>query len=71
MKTLIEATKVDGAIIPRHEIEVFCRACGYDVDESELNADTCSDCGAPLNLNQNVAIHATTVPAAGAKTLGG
>ena len=71
MKTIVEATKLDGAVIPRHEVEVVCGACGYDLDEAELNADTCADCGAPLNLKQSVAIHATTVPAAGAKTLGG
>lgn len=71
MKTVIEATKVDGAITPRHEVEVVCAACGYDLDESELQADTCADCGTELNLKQSVAIHATTVPAAGGRTLGG
>ena len=71
MKTLIEATNPDNTIVPKHEVEVVCSSCGYDLDESELDADTCADCGAPLNLKQSVAIHATTVPAAGATTLGG
>ncbi len=70
MKQVIEATKIDGVVVPRHEIEIVCAACGYDLDETELEADTCSDCGAPLNLRQGVAIHATSVPAAGAKTMG-
>ena len=66
MKTTIEAKALEGGLIePLHEIEVVCSACGYDLDESELDADTCADCGAPLNLKQNIAIHATTVPAAG------
>jgi rRNA maturation endonuclease Nob1 len=71
MKTIVEATKLDNTIVPKHEVEVVCSACGYDLDEAELDADTCADCGAPLNLKQSVAIHATTVPAAGATTLGG
>lgn len=65
MKTLFEATKTNGLIVPKHEVEILCRACGYDLDESELAADKCSDCGADLELQQNVAIHATTLPAAG------
>jgi len=36
------------------------------VDEAELAADTCSDCGEPLNLKQSVAIKVTTVPMSGA-----
>lgn len=65
MKRIVEAQEVDGTIVPKHEVELLCKACGYDLDESELEADTCADCGADLNLQQNVAIHATTLPAAG------
>jgi uncharacterized paraquat-inducible protein A len=66
MKQVIEAKLLDNGLIePHHEIEVVCKACGYDLDESELAADTCSDCGAPLNLRQHISIHATSVPAAG------
>jgi rRNA maturation endonuclease Nob1 len=66
MKTTIEASTLENGLIePKHEVEVVCAACGYDLDESELEADTCADCGAPLNLKQNIAIHTTTVPAAG------
>lgn len=68
MKTTIPARTLEGGLIePHHEIEVVCSACGYDLDEAELQADTCADCGAPLNLKQHIAIHATTVPAAGGK----
>jgi len=66
MKTTIEASTLENGLIePFHEIEIVCAACGYDLDESELEADTCADCGAPLNLKQHIAIHATSVPAAG------
>jgi hypothetical protein len=66
MKTTVLArTLENGLIEPHHEVEVVCAACGYDLDEAELTADTCSDCGAPLNLKQHIAIHATSVPAAG------
>ena len=68
MKQLIQAKTLDNGLIePTHEVEVVCAACGFDLDESELEADFCSDCGAPLNLKQHIAIHATTVPAAGGK----
>jgi predicted amidophosphoribosyltransferase len=69
MKIVNEAVENLDAIDPKHEIEVVCGNCGYDLDESELSADTCSDCGEPLNLRQNTTIYATTVPAAGGSTL--
>lgn len=66
MKQIIQAkTLENGSIEPHHEIEVVCSACGYDLDEVELQADVCSDCNAPLNLKQHISIHATSVPAAG------
>jgi predicted amidophosphoribosyltransferase len=66
MRQTIEARTLDSGLIePAHEVEVVCAACGYDLDEAELVADTCSDCGAPLNLKQHISIHATSVPAAG------
>ncbi len=64
MLTVTEAKKVDGVTDPRHEVKIVCAACGYDLDEQELAADTCSDCGAPLNLARHVSIYATSVPAA-------
>ena len=63
------AKTVGNAIDPKHEIEVVCGNCGYDLDESELSADTCADCGEALNLRQNTKIYATTIPAAGGSTL--
>lgn len=62
MKQTIDAVKTEAGIIPRHAIEVVCQACGYDLDEAELAADTCSDCGEPLRLKQSVAIEVTTLP---------
>ena len=66
MKTTVEARTLDGGQIePHHEVEVVCAACGYDLTEAEIQADTCADCSAPLNLKQHISIHATSVPAAG------
>jgi len=58
-----------GVIEPAHAIEVLCAACGYDLDEAELEADTCSDCGQVLNLRQHVSIQVTTMPASVGGTL--
>jgi Zn finger protein HypA/HybF involved in hydrogenase expression len=69
MKIVNEAKDLGTAIDPKHEIEMVCANCGHDVDESELNADTCSDCGQVLNLRQNTKIYATSVPPAGGSTL--
>jgi rRNA maturation endonuclease Nob1 len=69
MKIVNEAKDLGDAVDPKHEIEVVCAACGHDVDEAELNADTCSDCGQALNLRQNTKIYATSVPPAGGSTL--
>ena len=66
----VNAAKIVGdAIDPKHEVEVVCSHCGYDLDETELSADTCADCGETLNLRQNTKIYATTIPAAGGSTL--
>lgn len=51
-----------GAVEPAHTVEQLCENCGYDLDESEISADACADCGATLNLRQNVAIQVTTLP---------
>jgi predicted RNA-binding Zn-ribbon protein involved in translation (DUF1610 family) len=55
-------TLENGAIEPAHTVEQVCASCGYDLDEAELAADTCSDCGEALNLKQSVAIQVTTLP---------
>jgi len=61
-------TLENGAVDPAHVIHQVCAACGYDLDEAELAADTCADCGAPLNLKQHVAISVTTFPPVFAET---
>jgi hypothetical protein len=55
-------TLANGTIDPAHTVQAVCAACGYDVDQNELKAETCADCGAPLNLKQSVAIQVTTLP---------
>lgn len=58
-----QAIKVDGVVVDcATEIKKVCAACGYDLTPEEIEADTCADCGAPLNLAQSITIHATSVP---------
>lgn len=45
------------------KVEILCPACNRDVDESELAAKKCNDCGTDLSdPKQSVQIHATSVP---------
>jgi len=53
----------NGVVDCATEVKKVCASCGYDLDENEIKANTCADCGAPLSLAQSVAIHATSVPA--------
>jgi Zn finger protein HypA/HybF involved in hydrogenase expression len=56
-------TLEDGTIEPKHKIEIYCPNCGRDVDEGELAAQLCNDCGANLaQPKQNVAINVTSKP---------
>jgi predicted amidophosphoribosyltransferase len=70
MKLVTEAQKVDGTKVCKTEEVLVCGACGYDLDEAELQLSVCSDCGAPLRVRHSVAVWATSVPKAGIKTLG-
>jgi len=69
MKTITTAVSLDSGIDPKHEIEILCANCGFDLDESELEADTCSDCGQILNIRKNLKIYATSVPVAEGHTM--
>ena len=45
------------------KVEILCPNCGRDVDEAELAAQHCNDCGADLSdPKQNIAIAVTSVP---------
>ena len=55
----------DGTVVSSHSIEIVCAACGYDLDEAELDGDKCSDCGQDLELKQSVSVQATSIPAYG------
>ena len=53
----------DGTIAPKHTIEILCPNCGRDVDEAELAAQKCNDCGQDLSQpKQSVSIEVTTKP---------
>jgi Zn finger protein HypA/HybF involved in hydrogenase expression len=56
-------TLEDGTIEPKHKIEIYCPNCGRDVDEAELAAQMCNDCGTNLaQPKQNVSITVTSKP---------
>jgi|TARA_R110000751_G_scaffold47240_1_gene105849 predicted RNA-binding Zn-ribbon protein involved in translation (DUF1610 family) len=62
----IEAEQLaDGTVVSAHSIEIVCASCGYDLDEAELSADKCSDCGQDLALKKSITIQATSIPAYG------
>lgn len=64
---MIEVTQAvetkNGEVLCATETKRLCAVCGYDLDAAELKAAKCADCGAPLEVAQHVAIHATSVPA--------
>ena len=48
------------------KIEIYCPACSRDVDEAELAAKKCNDCGANLTTpEQHVSVAVTSVPVVG------
>ena len=62
-----QAVEVEGQDpICAHKIEIYCPNCSKDVDEAELSAKKCNDCGADLSTpEQHVAIAVTSVPVIG------
>ena len=59
-----QAKDVDGITVEvATKVEILCPLCSRDVDDAELAALKCSDCGADLSEpQQNVEIHATSIP---------
>ena len=48
------------------KVEILCPNCNRDVDEAELTAQRCNDCGTDLSdPKQNIAIAVTSVPVFG------
>jgi Zn finger protein HypA/HybF involved in hydrogenase expression len=53
----------DGTVLAKHKVEILCPNCSRDVDEAELSAQRCNDCGHDLSTpKQNVAINVTSKP---------
>jgi Zn finger protein HypA/HybF involved in hydrogenase expression len=49
-----------------HKVEIYCPSCSRDVDEAELAAQKCNDCGHDLSKpKQSVTIAATSVSTIG------
>lgn len=56
----------EGVVDARHIVEILCPNCGRDVDETELAAQICNDCGYDLSTpKQSVSIFATSQPLGG------
>ena len=70
MIELTEAYKEDGVKHPKTQVEVVCFHCQDPVSAAEESTGTCTNCGQPWKAKQSVSIWATSVPKAGAKTLG-
>ena len=63
----IQDTIEAGEFKPRHTIEIYCPSCSRDVDEAELAAKKCNDCGHHLNEpEQHVAIVVANLSSGGA-----
>jgi Zn finger protein HypA/HybF involved in hydrogenase expression len=60
-----EQAKIIGAVTEvATKVEIYCPNCGRDVDETELAAKKCNDCGTDLSTpEQHVAVAVTSVPA--------
>jgi Zn finger protein HypA/HybF involved in hydrogenase expression len=60
-----EQAKIVGAVTEvATKVEIYCPNCGRDVDEGELAAKKCNDCGQDLSApEQHVAVAVTSVPA--------
>ena len=60
-----QAVEVEGKDpICANKVEIYCPNCGRDVDEGELAAKKCNDCGTDLSApEQHVAVAVTSVPA--------
>jgi Zn finger protein HypA/HybF involved in hydrogenase expression len=53
----------DGTILAKHKVEILCPNCNRDVNETELAAQLCNDCGHGLSTpKQNVGINVTSKP---------
>jgi len=53
----------DGTIIAKTKVVILCPNCSRDVDEGELAAQKCNDCGTDLSApKQSVAINVTSKP---------
>jgi predicted amidophosphoribosyltransferase len=65
MKISVSTNETNGVIEPEHHIEILCPQCDRDIDEAELAAKQCNDCGADLSTpKQHMEILATSIPMA-------
>lgn len=57
IKEIPDSKLADGTIACRTTVEIYCPNCSRDVDETELAAKKCNDCGFDLSTpQQNVSV---------------
>ena len=57
----------DGSVACRTTVEIYCPNCSRDVDEAELTAKKCNDCGFDLSTpEQHIAIVVANLSSGGA-----
>lgn len=57
IKEIPDSKLADGSIACRTTVEIYCPSCSRDVDEAELAAKKCNDCGFDLSTpEQHVAV---------------
>jgi Zn finger protein HypA/HybF involved in hydrogenase expression len=63
MQISVATNAVNGVVEPEHHIQILCPQCDRDIDEAELAAQKCNDCGADLSTpKQHTQIMATSIP---------
>jgi len=62
-----QAVMADEVVVdPKHVVEIMCPNCDRDIDEAEIAAQKCADCGFDLSTpKQSVSIFATSQPIGG------
>lgn len=62
MREVTEAYKTGNVTVPKTEVIKVCGNCEHDIDEAEITAGSCSNCGQSLGVRQSVSVWATSVP---------
>ena len=62
MREVTEAYKDGDVVISKTEVVKECANCKHDIDEAEIAAGACSNCGQALGVRQSVSVWAADRP---------